>query len=230
MKTVPLEKAREKLLKELGLEARKRAMERSHSSKISVGSWWPEVELLLNQGYTVDEISLAIGVGKRQVFRIREQGLKGDSFVYRVNDPTPIEKLHPKFQKMLEFNAEGFEAFFKEFSGKELPNHAKDWIREFTENSNLILNVPPRFAKTTIFGVWVPIWLICADRNAEIISVSKTARFAQRQSAEVAYNLKHNRKLVETFGRFAPEAEKSDVAWRPASGDIMVVGRTRFGA
>ena len=128
---------------------------------------------------------------------------------------------------MLEFSGRGFELFFNHFSGKILPAHAKEWVEEFCDNSNLILNVPPRFAKTTNFGVWVPIWLICADRNAEIISVSKTARFAQRQSAEVAYNLKHNRKLVETFGRFAPEGEKQDVTWRPASGDIMVVGRTR---
>ena len=220
--------ARLSILKQRGAEARFRAMERAGSSRIDSAAWWPEIELLDNLGHTTGEIAKALDLSERRIRDIKMFGSKtGDKMVYPIFEPKKPEDLDVDLQKMLEFTADGFELFVNTFSDRPLPPHCKQWVEDFCINTNLLLNVPPRHAKTTIFAVWVPIWLLARNRDEQIILVSKTNRFAKDQAAQIAYNLRYNKKLTDAFGRFAPSNEKGDIPWRPSQGELMVVGRTR---
>lgn len=214
-------------LAERGREARQRAMDRAGSSRINDAAWWPEVELLLELGYEVGQVAAALNMSPRRLRDIRRHGsTSGHSYVYAIAEPKQGDELAPEHAAMLEFSADAYELFFNAFSGKILPPHCKEWVREFIENTNLLLNVPPRHAKTTCLAVWLPLWLIARDRNEEILIVSKTHRFARDQAAEIAFNLRSNKALTDAFGRFSPEKEK-DATWRPSAGEILVLGRTR---
>ncbi len=203
-------------------------MERAGSNRINDAAWWPEIELMMAQGWNAQQISTALNLSERRVRMIKKSGsTDGLSQSYTIFEPKKVEQLPEDIQAQLAFTADGFELFFNAYSGKVLPAHAKEWVEEFVVQPNLLLNVPPRHAKTTIFAVWVPLWLTARDRNEQIILVSKTARFARYQAAEIAYNLKYNKRLTDAFGRFAPENEKGDIPWRPSAGELMVVGRTR---
>lgn len=212
----------------MGTEARRRAQERAGSARIPDAAWWPEIELMINQGLSTAQIAAALQMSERRIRAIKSSGTRlGTTTLTYTPENVRVEDLSDEFKAMLEFTADGFERFYNYASGKKLPAHCKEWVEEFINNINLLLNVPPRHAKTTIFAVWVPIWLITIDRDHEILIVSKTIKFAKNQAAEIAYHLKHNRKLIEAFGRYAPENEKGETPWRPGAGELMVLGRTR---
>lgn len=127
---------------------------------------------------------------------------------------------------MLEFTPQAFKAFYEEFSGQDLPDHCLQWVQEFIDHRNLMLNVPPRHMKSTIFSCWVPIWLLTINRDEQIIIVSKTNALAVRWASDIANQLEFNNHLTSVFGRFAPE-RKGDSPWRPGRGELLVLGRNR---
>jgi hypothetical protein len=90
----------------------------------------------------------------------------------------------------------------------------------------MMVNMPPGHAKSEVFSVWFPIWLVCYDRNIQILLLSKTETMAQKFANEIAANLTYNRKLISMFGRFKPEL--IDTPWQPLSGRLMVEGRERL--
>ena len=119
---------------------------------------------------------------------------------------------------------EAFAAFFKEFSKFELPAHAYAWVESALSNPLLLLNVPPRHAKTTIMSVWFPIWQYACNRDTQIIIASQTSGGAAMKIArKVAYELESNKKLNEAFGRFRPL--DSNRPWRVAKGELEVEGK-----
>lgn len=126
---------------------------------------------------------------------------------------------------MLDFTPQAFRLFYEFFDHRSLPKHCEDWVQAFIDNRNLMLNVPPRHMKSSIFTKWVPIWLLCINRDELIIIVSQTGKLARLWAADIAAELEFG-EVPRVFGRFAPE-QKGDTPWRPASGELLVIGRTK---
>jgi len=127
---------------------------------------------------------------------------------------------------MLENTPEAFEAFFNEFTDERLgglPEHAKTWARAALENKLLLLNVPPRSAKTTIMAVWFSIWQFARSRNTQVIILSKTGGFGAKISRKISAELEGNVKLLKAFGRFRPQ--DSSRPWRVATGELELEGK-----
>lgn len=127
----------------------------------------------------------------------------------------------------LEAATDAFAAFYRRFQGRyELPHHAREWVRAVLLYDRLLLNVPPRHAKTTIISVWYPVWRIAADRNIQILIISQTEKLAKDKiCGPIAWQLEFNQELIKTFGRFKPWDDSAP--WRPLSGELLVEGRTR---
>lgn len=213
-------------LRDRGRIARRRAQERAGSGRITASAWWPEVEWLRNLGYTHDDIAWALSLTSRRIRQIVETAETGGVVVVRP-EARPRDQLEPEYQRMLDFSSDGFKRFFDEFSGHTLPAHAEDWVGQFCEYRNLMLNVPPGHIKTTVFSVWLPMWLLARDRDEQILLISMTWPFARDNANEIAYNLEFNDHLIEVFGRFAPEKQNEKQPWRPSQGQLLVAGRSR---
>lgn len=173
-------------------------------------------------------IAAALGLSERRIAQIRN-GDATQSVLRVVQAPTSQviqAELPPEIQAMLEFTADAFEAFFNRFSGRKLQAHHKEWVESFIRNRRLLLNIAPRHGKSVIFATWIPIWLICRDRDVQIILVSKTHTEAARMTEEIAQQLTDNEDLVLTFGRFAPE-RRGDLTWQPSRGRFTVQGRDK---
>lgn len=210
------------MLKE-GQATRRRAQERQGTGRPGFMAWYPELEAFRERGWKTQWIADAVGLSERQVRRILFQGRHVVSELRNL----PIEQQRTQAtERMMEFTPGAFEEFFNTFSGKKLPRHAKEWVKDFIENRNLVLNVPPRHAKTTIMAIWLTCWLIARNRNEQILIVSKTDTFAQNISRSIAYILEANELLIHTFGRFAPQ-QQGDTVWAPGRGMLMVVGRSK---
>ncbi len=214
------------VLRDRGRRARERAQERAGSGRITDVAWWPEVEWLRNLGLTQQQIGTALHLSPRRIRQIIQTAHQDGVVIVRP-DARQVASLDERYQKMCEFSAEGFKRFFDEFSGHILPSHAEDWIGQFVSYRNLMLNVPPGHAKTTVFSVWLPIWLLARDRDEQILLISMTWPFARDNAAEIAYNLEFNDHLVEVFGRFAPNNLAEKLPWRPSQGQLLVSGRSR---
>jgi hypothetical protein len=128
--------------------------------------------------------------------------------------------------KLVEAAAKAFEDFFNEFTNERLgglPAHARAWVTAALANPSLLLNVPPRHAKTTIMVVWFTLWQFCCDRNTQVIVVSKTTALGEKISRKLCAEMETNEKLIAAFGRFRP----SDLSrpWREAKGELELEGK-----
>jgi hypothetical protein len=148
-------------------------------------------------------------------------------------------ELEPEFEAMvgpymdytvglvdLETAVDGFELFFNRFSGRKLPWHTKEWVRDAFQHRRLLLNVPPRHAKSTVMSVWLPIFLVCANRNVQILIISQTDDFAQKFCLEIVEHFENDTELITAFGYFVPT--DSSWPWAPRDGELMVAGRERL--
>lgn len=192
----------------------------------------PEVQAMRDKGMTVPQIALAVKRSERYIRRLLayyRDNLQGGEMVVSMPDPIPPELLDEEFQEMVsEESPEAFEKFFLKFSGHPyLPEHLKEAIAAAMSNRRLLLNVPPRHAKSEVFSVWFPLWLIVKNRNVQILLVSKTADFARKFTNKISYILTYpgDGTIPSAFGRFKPELV--DWPWRPNSGELMVEGRSR---
>lgn len=214
------------VLKQEGRAARSRALDRQGSGKISPIAWYPDVEEFRERGWRIAWIADALDVSERHVRRILKEGREARRKTAEMPVHVPITK---NLTECLQFTADGFEVFFNQFSGKQLPAHTKQWIDLFIAHPNAVINTPPRHAKTTILAIWLPVWLLCIDRNEQILLVSKTQRLAQTTARSIATILESD-KIVQAFGRFGPETYGQDgQKWAPISGELMVAGRTKTG-
>ena len=139
--------------------------------------------------------------------------------------PKAYHQLTPQHKAMLESTPEAFEAFFNEFAHEQgqLPRHAKDWARHALENQYLLLNVPPRHAKTTLMAIWFPIWQFARSRDTQVLIVSKTVKLGQKIARKIAFELEYNRKLNLAFGRFRPEDTQRK--WSETAGELELEGK-----
>ena len=208
-----------------GEAIRRRLLRKSGSSQFRYDDLAKEVIKLRSENYgnwPVDRIAEALGVTPSGIYKALKK-------YEQVNQPrsAQVGKLKLPHAKMLEWSVEAFEAFFLEFSGfTYMPNHVKPWIEAFLKHRNLMLNVPPRHAKSTYFMIWVPIWLICRDRNVQILLISDAAEDAQTWALEIAGQLESNQGLINAYGPF--KADKlGPQKWMPNSGTFSVLGRTK---
>ena len=210
--------------RESGRRARNRAQARAGSARIPDSAWAPEIEHLTNLGFTNSQIAKAVQLSDRRVREIKQFATAGGTII--VPDFVPQDSLPDEVRPMLEFTAAGFKLFYERFSGYSLPDHCYRWVHEFCTNRNLMLNVPPRHMKSSIFSLWVPIWLLCRDRNERILLVSLTKESAKKWVSGIAEQLTVNDEIVSTFGAFKP-SRMGDTAWRPMAGTLMVQGRAK---
>jgi hypothetical protein len=214
-------------LRSMGRRARLRAQDRAGSGRIPEAAWYPEIMLLRDKALTWQQVADAVGLSPGRCRAIAQWGKNEESMLREL----PVAKLRsaltPEHLAMLEPTAEAFREFYRAFGPHDdIPEHCMEWIRDFLSSYNVMLNVPPRHNKSHMFSVWVPIWLICMDRNEEIILLSANRDLAQGFAYEIASELTTNGPLIEAFGRFAPE-QKGDLPWRPLQGELIVMGRTR---
>ena len=119
---------------------------------------------------------------------------------------------------------EAYERFFVAFSEfGYLPPHGKTWVTAALENPLLLLNVPPRHAKTTIMAKWFVIWQYACDRDTQVILISKTTTLGEQLSYYIANQLETNEELIKAFGRFRPKDLTRP--WRIAKGELEVEGK-----
>lgn len=210
-----------------GRRARERAQRRSGSGRINSAAWYPEIVWLDGLGMRNAEIAKALHLSERRVSEIRSDGRKDGQAMVKV-EPVPVmpADFSAETLAMTEFSGDGFALFYEWLYKRPLPDHCRDWVQEFCDFRNLMLNVPPRHMKSSVFSVAVPIWLICRNRDEQILLISKTGKLARQWINDIAYELEFNQELVETFGRFAPE-RKGESPWRPGEGVLQVLGRSR---
>lgn len=204
--------------------AKARAVTRSGTTRISDLDWYPEIETLSDEGWTNGEIAQAINLGARRIQQIKAAGRVQWSGQYAL--PELKKDLDDRHARMLDFNADAFKEFFEEFSGYELSRLGYEMVEAFIQHRNLMVNVPPRHAKSTIVSVWLPIWLLTQDRNNQIIVVSKTNGLAVTHCRTIQFELEYNHNLISTYGRYAPE-RIGDSPWKPSRGELLILGRTR---
>ena len=182
---------------------------------------YPEITRLMAEGWGYRDLARYFAKTERRIRQIVDE-----------NETKWIpdeegRQLQVESTRFLDWTVDAFAEFFTTFSAESyFPDHARPWVQAFLDNRNLLLNVPPRHAKSILFSTWIPIWLICRDRNVQILLVSETDDFAKRWSMEVSGQLEYNDKLVQTFGKFKPD-NVGDFPWNPGRGAFTVQGRTR---
>lgn len=186
----------------------------------------PQVMKMRARGMTVKEIAKKLRRSERYIYAVmRWANDSGDRVVIEIPDPKPTDALAPEVRGLLEMTPDAFEGFFNRYSGRILAPIHKQWVKDALSSKRVLINCPPRHAKSTIFSVWFPIWLVCMDRDVQILICSQTERLAMKFSNEIAAQLTYNLKLIQDFGRFKPEM--GDWPWRPGDGELMVEGRRR---
>jgi hypothetical protein len=204
-----------------------RAQDRAGGGRINAEHWFPEIEAMEVQGMNQDEIAKAINLSTRRIREIKQEASEDGTALIRVlPSATAYDLLDQHYKDQMEFTPRAFKSFFEEFSGHMLGLHQEEWIQHFIDHRTLMINIPPRHGKSTFFSVWLPIWLIVRNRDEQILLVSKTRSQASKFAGTIARELEHNYDLVRVFGRFAPD-KRGDTAWRPLSGELTVLGRTR---
>lgn len=186
----------------------------------------PQVMQMRARGMTVKQIAKKLRRSERYIYMVmRYAADTGDRVVIEIPDPKPVSELDPEVRKLVRMTPDAFEAFFNRYSGRTLQPIHKKWVRDALSSKRVLINCPPRHAKSTIFSVWFPIWLVCMDRDVQILICSQTEKLALKFCNEIAAQFTYNTQLIEDFGRFRPEM--GDWPWRPGEGELMVEGRRR---
>ncbi len=203
----------------------------ARTRRIPLAVRYPKVLALKERGFSHAEIGrrLRPPVGKRQVAWILANGAKlpGEEAKLLLESPDPIPDpwVKPELLPMKPYTVESFEYFFNRYSEWTLAPHSRHFVEQALGREAVLLNVPPRHAKSEIFSVWLPLWHIARNRDVQILLISKTLDQALKFTREMAEHLEGNDKLIEDFGRFQPDSKSAP--WSPSTGRFMVAGRKR---
>ncbi len=190
-----------------------------------------------SQGQTIKELAQTWDLSPRSVDnalrRAREARAKAPQLLVSATAKTERSGLAVEQRKMLEWTADGFERFFNAYSGLQLAGVHKRWVQEALDHDLLLINVPPRHAKSTIFTVYFPLWVLCGAnpaqseelRDAQVLIVSQTDALAKKFTNKISWNLSYHEQLIKDFGTFKPEL--GDWPWRPNQGELLIEGRHR---
>lgn len=201
-------------------------------SRPTAAEYAPHIAALIELGYTDDEINSGFGweTSKRYLRTIKREGKMDGTGMVRVEPGrVPFERLAPEYQEMLEYTPEAFIKFYNRFNYQRMPEHCEEWVRAAFEQDLLLLNVPPRHNKSTLFAVWWPIWNLVRDPDCQILIVSLTGTLATRWVGYIAGWLSYG-EIPQVFGRFKPQTQDGEIPWRPSKGELMIVGRRKGAA
>lgn len=222
-----LDSRQKETLRQKGYRALARAQLKSGEKRISKASLAPEVLKLDAEGYNNLQIAWALQRGDRYIREVRKWGNEsGTNLIYINRNPVLRDDLPEELRPLVEFTADAFELFFNKYSGRILPIHCKFWVDSWINSRNLMINVPPGHAKSTVMAVWIPIWLLSRDRDVQIILISAGKDLMLIHTNEIASHLENNLDLIRDFGRFKPD-QRGDAPWRPNQGELIVAGRHR---
>lgn len=189
--------------------------------------WAPHIGMLKELGYTDADIAVAFNRSPRWLRNVKRAGrLDGSATVKVELGAVPHEKLDPEYRAMLEWSPEAFISFYNRFCDKPMPEHNEEWVHEAFASDLLMLNVPPRHNKSSLFSIWWPVWNIVRDRNCQILIVSETDTLANRWAGYIANILAYG-DIPQIFGRFKPEKQDGEIPWTPSRGRLMILGRNR---
>lgn len=195
-------------------------------ARVPMAKLMPQIAKLRRQGMTVHEIAQKLGRSDRYIFKVlAAANAEGSATIVEVPDPKTLDSLPSEVADTIVFTPDGFEKFFNRYSNRILQPVHKKWVTDALSHHRVLINCPPRHAKSTIFSTWFPIWLIAMNRDVQILICSQTEDMARKFTNEISHNLTYNTKLIQDFGRFRPEM--NDWPWRPAEGQLMVEGRRR---
>lgn len=191
-----------------------------HKVCVDCGRDLPLDQFPPHKGYGKDEREVRCRPCHNAYKRAKSQGRET-----KFPDPKKYHELDPRHQAMTVQTADAFEAFFNEFAHEQgqLPAHGKKWVAAALSHPFLLLNVPPRHAKTTIMAMWFSIWQLACNRDTQIIVVSKTIKGGQKISRKISYELEYNRALNEAFGRFRPLDYTRK--WSDTAGELEIDGK-----
>jgi hypothetical protein len=183
----------------------------------------PEVERMLDENRSQRYMASAIHVGERTI-RSDVQAIRDSKTRIVVYEgPRQFGELDPKYQAMMEDTEEAFIAFYAFAVGKPIPPHWREWLPLLLGPEDVMINVPPRHAKSTVIAVYCA-WRIVKNRNVHIIWASKTEQAAKKWAREIGHRfLARGSRLAKVFGEFRPEIAGEDV-WQPLSGRFRVMG------
>ena len=217
-----------RVIQQRGKAARERVRIASGQGRNQKAAWYPEIMALKQEGWENGWICEAFGMGDRWLRALVEAGNQGRRKYHELEiDPV----VRAPDAAMLEFTPDAYEAFFTRFSGLGyLPKHAKEWVRHFIENNDLMLNVPSGHAKTTLMVIWLTVWLLHIDRNIGIAIVSETGSLSKTHVRSVANILAgpEGTEMAKAFGRMVP-TPRDEERWAPEQGELMILGRTKKG-
>ena len=102
-----------------------------------------------------------------------------------------------------------------------MPEFHKEIIAEVIkpENTNLLINLPPRHGKTTLLSVWYVLWRIVGNPNIRVLIVSQNSELAKPILNKIKMHLedadwyeqtKQAGNLVDDFGPFRNKALSND--------------------
>lgn len=201
-------------------------------SKPTAAEYAPHVAMLKELGYQDREINAGFGweTSMRWLREVKRAG-RMDGLARVKVEPTAVarDKLDEQYQQMLEYTPEAFIAFYNRFNNQPLPAHCEEWIRAVFAHKLLLLNVPPRHNKSTLFAVWWVVWNIVRDRDQQALVLSLTDTLSRRWVGYIAALLSSG-EIPIIFGRFKPEKMDGEVPWRPSNGELMVLGRKKSAA
>jgi predicted phage terminase large subunit-like protein len=92
--------------------------------------------------------------------------------------------------------------FSKTYLDKSLYSNQLEWNEFFNRNDRALIEAPVGHAKSELVAFIKLIQEVVKNRNIRIIYGTKTFSLAQDNIRRVAYQLRHNKKLVEDFGMF----------------------------
>ena len=213
--------APEKAQRALGREIKARAESISPTVRIPAWAWRKAFDEFEARGYARGTIKQACTLGRRRVDQIYRETTSGGATI------VPSE---PILTHDLSLTPESFKAFYEKYNpqGYSLPEHCREWIQDFFDPLvyDLMLNVPSRHNKSSIFSHWVPVFLLAYNRDLKILVGSETERQAVKWSRAIAFTLTENKALIADFGPFKPENQS--LPWSPESGRLMVQGRAKL--
>jgi hypothetical protein len=214
-----------------GLAEHVKSIKGNLPSRPSASEYAPHIAMLKELGYTDKEINAAFGweTSMRFLREVKRAGrLDGTGRVKIEPNAVPKEKLDEEYAAMLEWTPEAFISFYNRFCDKPMPDHCREWVSEAFNSELLLLNVPPRHNKSTLFSVWWTVWNLVRDRDFQMLIVSLTDTLSARWVGYIA-SILANSDVPLVFGRFKPEKMDGELPWQPSRGQLMILGRSRSG-
>lgn len=90
--------------------------------------------------------------------------------------------------------------FLGHFLESNVPNFHKEIYKILPDSGRLLLAAPRGFAKSTIVGVFYPLWCICYAKHDDITIISASEDLATERLRAIKHEIENNKKIKMFFG------------------------------